>query len=324
MSHIFIIPLRQLHENHGALVGGKAASLGRLHELLAAEENAFVPTGFCWTSTASMELIGSIYRRFEERLRSFDLERDALFTLSEEMHACILSCEFPPFLQENLKEQCGTLMMEKGLAVRSSGIEEDGSTASFAGQHATHLGVSNHSALLDAIRDCIASGYTYSTMRYRQRHGFPLPGAPMPLVIQQLVQARSAGVLLTRDPRGKGDTAWLEAIWGLGELVVSGEVTPDSFSIMLESGKVKSCKVAQKRQRRVWYNNCIQDVAVEPPYSLWPSLTFAEVERIALLGKGLEHLFGYSLEVEWACCEDDRLALLQARPLTSMRESQNS
>lgn len=325
MSYISTIHLKQLELLHRSVVGGKAASLGRLYQLFTSGDEIYVPDGFCWTSTASMEVISPVYSHFAEVVRRTDLENDVLISLSEEMQARILACEFPLSLQEELQAQCGLLALEQGVAVRSSGIEEDGDSASFAGQHDTYLGVDSNAAVVDAIRCCIASGYSYSTMRYRQRHGFSLLGMPMPLVIQQLVDARSAGVILTRDPRGEGDTAWLEAVWGLGELLVSGEAIPDSFSISLKKGKVINSRVVRKLQERVYSDGRIQNHVIEPERSTCSALSLEEVERIVQVGSRLERVFGYPLEIEWAIDQNGRVALLQARPLkfTALNQKRN-
>ncbi len=116
------------------------------------------------------------------------------------------------------------------VAVRSSAIGEDGAGASFAGQHATVLGVSCPRSLLAAIRKVRESAHAPSALAYRKRLG--LDGAPrMGVVVQKLVDADKAGVLFTRNPMSGADERVIEAAWGLGEIVVAGLVTPDRYRI---------------------------------------------------------------------------------------------
>lgn len=116
------------------------------------------------------------------------------------------------------------------VAVRSSAIGEDGAGASFAGQHATVLGVTCARTLLDAIRKVRESAHAPSALAYRKRLG--VEGAPrMGVVVQRLIDADKAGVLFTRNPLSGEDERVIEASWGLGEIVVAGLVTPDRFRI---------------------------------------------------------------------------------------------
>lgn len=116
------------------------------------------------------------------------------------------------------------------VAVRSSGVGEDSTSASFAGQHATVLDVRSRAALAQAIESVWASGRTLSALGYRQRMG--LAGEPrMAIVVQRLVDSDRAGVLFTRHPMTGADECVVEAAWGLGEVVVAGLVTPDHYRI---------------------------------------------------------------------------------------------
>lgn len=116
------------------------------------------------------------------------------------------------------------------LAVRSSAVGEDGAGASFAGQHATVLGVRGRDALLAAIREVWDSGQSGSAQGYRQRMGLESQ-ARMAIVVQQLVPADTAGVMFTRDPMTGEDVRVIEAAWGFGEAVVAGLVTPDHYRL---------------------------------------------------------------------------------------------
>lgn len=119
------------------------------------------------------------------------------------------------------------------VAVRSSGVGEDSTSASFAGQHSTVLDVRSRDAFADAVRNVWASARTLSALAYRQRMG--IVGEPrMGIVVQKLIPSEKAGVLFTRNPITGADECVVEAAWGLGEIVVAGLVTPDHFRISME------------------------------------------------------------------------------------------
>src|SRR5262249_46152778 len=118
------------------------------------------------------------------------------------------------------------------LAVRSSATTEDAEDASFAGLQDTYLWVMGAQATLHAVRCCWASLYPVPAIAYRRKHGMPERGVAMAVVVQQMVDARTAGVMFTRSPlTGDRSVITIEAAWGLGSAVVSGEVTPDRFVV---------------------------------------------------------------------------------------------
>jgi pyruvate,water dikinase len=134
------------------------------------------------------------------------------------------------------------------VAVRSSAIGEDGAAASFAGQHATLLGVkTDASSLADAIATVVASGSVESAAAYREARGVG-GQARVAVLVQALVPAIAAGVLFTEDPRSGEEVDVIEAAWGLGEIVVAGEVIPDGFRM----GATVACSRARLATRTSW------------------------------------------------------------------------
>jgi phosphohistidine swiveling domain-containing protein len=181
------------------------------------------------------------------------------------------------------------------VAVRSSAIGEDGEQASFAGQYETILNVAGETALKQAIADCVASLHTERADSYNQ-HRAHIEGVQMCVVIQSMVQAATAGVLFTADPvSGRHDRLVIDAVAGLGEALVSGDVTPDHYE--LDPG-----------------NELVhQDLTGES--------AILNGEQIGLLAEAARQAvaaLGNHLDMEWAFDGNGRLEWLQARPITTL------
>lgn len=199
-------------------------------------------------------------------------------------------------------------------AVRSSGLGEDGSAASYAGQLETVLGVRDADRVLAAIRHCAASGDIPRVRAYRQRLGLG-DRAAVPVLVQELVAAERAGVLFTRDPRDGADLLVINASWGLGESVVSGAVVPDEITVRRD-GSVR-VTVGGKQTRLDPGPDGPVRTAVPAPDRRRGCLGQDEIARLAALGRRCEELFGRPQDVEWAE-RDGRLWLLQSRPVTTL------
>ena len=204
------------------------------------------------------------------------------------------------------------------VAARSSAVGEDGAAASFAGQHATCLNVISADALVDAVRTVWDSGRTEHARAYRQRLG--VTGEPrVAVVVQRLVRADIAGVLFTRDPVTGADERVVEASWGLGEAVVTGLVTPDSYRID-RSGRVVAHTAGTKDVMIVQRDGGgTEEVAVDPGRANTRALDDAQLRALHELATACETAFGgHGHDIEWAFA-GDALHLLQHRPITRSR-----
>jgi pyruvate,water dikinase len=178
-----------------------------------------------------------------------------LIRLSEQARQLIESQPLPSGLADAVAEAHARLESRTGrgtvlrVAVRSSAVGEDGRAASFAGQYETYLGVSGADEVLRHIAKCWASGYSAHALDYRRRFGgsSPLRAQDLAVGVLELVDARSAGVAFTLDPvTGDRGRLVVEANWGLGESVVSGEVTPDYWTVERDSGRILERRVGAK------------------------------------------------------------------------------
>lgn len=209
---------------------------------------------------------------------------------------------------------------DPAVAVRSSAADEDGSETSFAGQHETYLGVRGGEDVLAAVEAARASGHSERALAYRHANGLSAPTAPLPILVQALVQADAAAVVFSANPvTGRRDEILINASWGLGESIVGGTVTPDSFTVARDSLAVVERTLAEKRRMTVQIPGGSREVDVPAPLRRLPSIHGCQARAAAVLALALERRFGHpvDLEVAWA---GNELHLLQTRPITTLAQ----
>jgi pyruvate,water dikinase len=247
-----VLDLDGIDRRDTLLVGGKAANLGELRQLAGVR----VPSGFCVTTeayrrvVASSSVVGTLLDRLA-RLHVADPSVDPsaqvlpelndlshlneLSELSAEIRAAILVLVVPDDLRAEIgaaADRLDALGSASAWAVRSSATTEDLPSASFAGQHDTSLNVVGLDAVTDHVRRCWASLFTARAVAYRLRHGIDPRSVHMAVVVQQMVDATVAGVAFTAEPvTGDRTITSIEAAYGLGEALVSGQITPDTFRV---------------------------------------------------------------------------------------------
>jgi pyruvate,water dikinase len=205
---------------------------------------------------------------------------------------------------------------DPAVAVRSSACAEDSQEASFAGQQETYLHVRGAAQVLERLRDCWASFFSERALFYREQRG-SLDDLGMAVVVQRMVSADVAGVLFTMDPvQRRRDRMVVEAVFGLGEAVVSGQVTPDHF-VLARDGTVKRERLAVQ-PLAVVSGSSGGTVARELSQDEGGAATLGadELRRLARLGAELEERLGGPQDIEWAL-EGGELYVLQCRPVTA-------
>ncbi|RIK90858.1 MAG: phosphoenolpyruvate synthase [Burkholderiales bacterium] len=305
-------------------VGGKGASLG---ELLRA--GIAVPPGCVVTTDAFRHFLdacdrGGAIRRRIERLQSDDL--DAIAAASAEARALLGQADLPAALYDGiaagLERICGG-DTDAPMAVRSSATSEDSAEASFAGLQDTYLWIRGADAVVEHVRRCCASLYSVESVSYRRRLGMPEEGLAMAVVIQRMVDARSSGVMFTRSPTtGDRSVVTLEASWGLGSAVVSGEVTPDRFVVAKVTGEIVRRDISSKlrRHRPDPSGSGVVDEEVPEAQRTIAAVSDAEVLALAAIARRVERHYGCAQDIEWAiaegCAPGEGVFLLQSRPET--------
>jgi pyruvate,water dikinase len=218
--------------------------------------------------------------------------------------------------------RCGAALERLGasaVAVRSSAVDEDGTAASFAGQHLTRLAVTSHAAAIEAIVAVWASARTESALAYRRRLG--IDGTPrIAVVLQSMIDAECAGVMFTRDPVTGEDVRLVEAAWGLGESVVAGLVDPDRYRFR-RGGEVLERTIGEKEVAvRPQPGGHTDEIAVPEPLRRVACLDDTRLRALDALAARCEALFtadgdGDAHDIEWAFA-GEHLYLLQRRAIT--------
>lgn len=266
-----------------ALVGGKAGALG---ELAATHR---VPPGFVLTTRAHEVVLAE--------------GADGVLPLIESAYA-------------ELAKQVGTA--NPGVAVRSSAVDEDGAEASFAGQHDTYLNVSGAEGIARAAAACFESALVDHALEYRARQGLDTESIRMAVLVQQLVRADSSAVAFSAHPvSGSRDEVVINASWGLGEAIVSGLVTPDTYVVDKKGLAVTSRSVGAKETMTVVVEGGTVEADVPAHLRDKPALSDPEIVELAQLALDLEERTGHPVDVE-SSFHAGRLYVLQSRPITTL------
>ncbi|MBU6376302.1 MAG: hypothetical protein KGQ59_09930, partial [Bdellovibrionales bacterium] len=209
---------------------------------------------------------------------------------------------------------------EEWLAVRSSGLDEDGLAHSFAGQHSSYLYQRGLTAVTDSIRRCWASVYSARALHYRVEKGLRMKDLQMGVIIQKMVNSEASGVGFSVNPLHPldRDTLVIESVFGLGEGLVSGELEADHYEVERETGKLKNRAIAQKQKALMRAAlGGVERIALDPNKNSTSSLTDAQVNEVSQLCLRLEKHFSSPQDCEWAF-EQGVLYCLQSRPITSI------
>jgi pyruvate, water dikinase len=300
-------------------VGGKGASLGEL-----TFAGIDVPPGFVVTThgfehfIADLEAHGAI-RDQVEALDTSDF--DAIAALSAELRARIEDEPLHDAVEEAILTAHARLAAGNAaltVAVRSSATTEDAEDASFAGLQDTFLWVPDAATTVHRVRECWSSLYSVESITYRRKHKLPESGVHMAVVVQSMVDARTAGVMFTRSPTtGDKSVITIEGAWGLGSSVVSGEVTPDRWVVGKITGEISTRDISHKHIRQVPApGGGIVDEALPDALATAPCLSDAELQALRAVGRRIEKHYGRPQDIEWAIDKAGRILLLQSRPET--------
>jgi pyruvate,water dikinase len=343
-----------------ALVGGKAASLGEMYRQLV-PRGVRVPNGFATTTHAHREFVATEMPRYcwdevevENHLETLKWQAARNATLAEalrtvfedapvndhlEMHArtalarsLVLATPIPAGILDDLQAAYETLSREFNCevdaAVRSSAVAEDSDAASFAGQYESFLNVRGFEAIARAWTECAASAFTERAVCYQLEKGMdPLEGA-LGIVVMKMVRSdiASSGVIFTLDPdSGNPNVIHVSSAFGLGEMVVQGTVSPDTFLVWKEGLRRGRPSVVHRqlgaKDRKLVYSmqggTSTESVDIQAAWRRQWSLTEGEVMELGRMALTIEDHYGRPMDIEWA--KDGYtgdLYVVQARPET--------
>jgi phosphoenolpyruvate synthase/pyruvate phosphate dikinase len=265
-----------------ALVGGKAANLSRLARMYHR-----VPDGFSVPVTVMAEA------------HPLDL-RDEITAAVSDLMACH---SLPDFVA----------------AVRSSAVDEDGATASFAGQHETYLNIIGADAIIQAVTRCWESARSERALEYRRQQGLSVKRPQLAVLVQQLVASDVSAVGFSANPiTSSRDEIMINASWGLGESIVGGTVTPDTFIVRKSDLAITSRTIAEKQRMTVSASGGTHEVDVPRFLRSEASLNDKQAVEMAKLALTLEETMEHPVDIECAYAGGE-LYLLQCRPITTLK-----
>ncbi|MFI7111496.1 rifamycin-inactivating phosphotransferase [Nonomuraea sp. NPDC050227] len=306
----------QINAANLADVGGKGVALGELSRI----DGVRVPDGFCVTTDAFQRVVSAV-PSFDAQLDLLSKvdpdDRAAVRALSAEIRAVVEGAAVPDDVVAAIGESLARLGEQAACAVRSSATAEDLPTASFAGQQDSYLNVVGPAEVLRHVRRCWASLFTERAVVYRRRNGFDHSGVRMAVVVQRMVFPEAAGVLFTADPvTSDRKAAVVEAVWGLGEALVSGVVAGDVYTV--RDDRVVDVSVGAKaRVVRPSPAGGTEEGPVEAERSVRRALTDEQAVRLVGLGRRIEAWFGRPQDIEW-CLAGEEFHVVQSRPITTL------
>jgi pyruvate,water dikinase len=321
--HKLIVWFKEVGKEDVALAGGKGANLGEM-----VQAGFPVPNGFILTSEAYYYFIkeNQLALKIENELKKTDRRRpDQLFQTSKRIRALIRQADFPKDLAKLVFRFYAKLQgpfKEPLVAVRSSATAEDLPDASFAGQQETYLNVKGEANLIEKIKEGYGSLFTPRAIFYREEKNFDHFKIGIAIPVQLMVESDTSGVMFTVDPVTNNKSVMvIEAVWGLGELIVQGSVTPDQYLVDKKNWEIiKKTNHPQKQQLSLSQekNRLVRVPALKQNRF---KLSDQQVNEVAVLGKKIHQHYFFPQDIEWAYVKN-KLFLLQTRPITTLNKTE--
>ncbi|MCM1243927.1 MAG: PEP-utilizing enzyme [Roseburia sp.] len=317
--------IRRFHEigkEDVMTAGGKGANLGEM-----TQAGLPVPPGFVVTADAYRSFLteNHIDEEITALLDDAGADEQKLTLAAEKIRALIMAGKLPASLREIVSQNYLLLCKDSGnsslrVAVRSSATAEDLPDASFAGQQETYLNVAGEEALYENIIRCYASLWGNRAVNYRQTLGYDQKSVALAVVVQEMVESEKAGVLFTANPVNNDRAEMqLNASYGLGEAVVSGKVTADTF-ICKKDGAIKSSVIGSKEIEIIYAENGTKEMPVAPEKRNVLCLSAEEVRTLCEAAVNVENYYGAPMDIEWAI-RGGNAYILQARAITTLTDS---
>ncbi|NLE90057.1 MAG: phosphoenolpyruvate synthase, partial [Dehalococcoidales bacterium] len=318
-----VVWFKEVGKGDIATVGGKGANLGEM-----TQANIPVPPGFIVTSQAYYSFLeeSKLTAKIQTLLKNLDANNSRqLQETSRKIKQVISSAAMPEEIKTAIKK--AYIKLGQGLvAVRSSATAEDLPEASFAGQQSTYLNIEGEDNVIQAVQHCWASLFESRAIYYREQQGYEHLKVGIAVPVQRMVNSRTSGVMFTVEPvTSDTQKMVIEAIYGLGEGLVSREVSPDLYIIDKKEMKTVSKKISRQEQQLTR-----NPAPGEKEPSIWlqlpariqkqQKLTDAEILQLANMGRLIEDHYGQPQDIEWAR-ENNTFYIVQSRPVTALKES---
>lgn len=317
----FVLWFKDLRREDIPIVGGKCANLGEL----VGQIGVPVPNGFAVSASAYQIFLEKTRaaKKINALLSDTDMDDvESVQSASRKIRKYVEGLSMPKEMGKAIlsayQALCGRVGKKNlAVAVRSSATAEDLPGASFAGQQDTFLNVTNET-LLESVQRCWSSLFTPRAIVYRKEKGFSHDEVLISVAVQEMVSSQASGVMFTLEPvSGDKDKVVIDASWGLGEAIVSGQVTPDEY--VVEKGTIRILdKQVFKKERQIVSDKkgSTKWAAVPKSMKERPALSDEAIIRLVEYGVQIENHYGVPQDIEWAVDKDGRIFILQARPET--------
>lgn len=319
MTTAQVMWFKDVDKNDIALVGGKGANLGEMVKF-----NFPVPDGFIVTSSAYYQFLkeNNLNIKIKHLLQTTNFDNsDSLSQISNHIKKLIIDSDLNETLAKEVYsayKRLGGIFKDGLVAVRSSATAEDLPGASFAGQQETYLNVKGEANLLIAIKDAWASLFNARAIFYRHQQNFDHFRIGIAIVVQKMVESEKSGIMFTIDPvTNDKSKIVIEAIFGLGEMIVQGQVNPDHYEVSKKEEKIinKDVNAQTFMMKKVGKLNKI--IKLPKSIGLKQKLTSSQIIALASIGKKLEKHYYFPQDSEWAI-EKNKIYIVQTRPITTV------
>ena len=317
----YVLDFTQVDKDDIAHVGGKGANLGEM-----TQAGFPVPPGFIVTSHAYYYFlkVNQLKDKLTKELFLLDHhDPENLQRITERIRQHIIGAEIPKDLGRSIikaYEKLGGKLKHALVAVRSSATAEDLPDASFAGQQETFLNISGEATLIEHVRLAWASLFTPRATFYRAEKGFDHLKVGIAVPIQKMIQSDVSGVMFTIDPVKNDKTKIvIEAIYGLGELIVQGTVTPDRYQVDKNNYRILEKHINSQSISLIKSGKTNKERSLTPSQGKKQKLSDQKIVELAKIGKNLHQHYFFPQDIEWAL-EKETLYILQTRPVTTIKQ----
>jgi pyruvate, water dikinase len=321
-----VVWFNEVGKNDIGMVGGKGANLGEM-----TNAGIPVPPGFIVTAQAYFAFIekAKLHDKIKTLLDPINVhDSKQLQSVALKVQKLVSDAQMPAELAKTIIEAYNK--MGKGLvAVRSSATAEDLPEASFAGQQATFLNIQGEQEVVKAVQECWASLFGARAIFYRQEQGFEHFKVGIAVPVQRMVQSESSGVMFTIEPTTSNrDAITIEAVLGLGEMIVSGDVTPDHYTVTKQDLKIKTKEIKKQEWKLVKQHGAHGKadnikINLTKAEQAKQKITDEDIITLAKIGLILEKHYDHPQDVEWAK-EGGNIYIVQTRPVTTIAKGKVS
>jgi pyruvate,water dikinase len=312
----FLLWFKDIDKNDTAFVGGKGANLGEM-----VQAGFPVPDGFVVTAETYFYALdhNNLRDKIKNLLENVDVhDPHALKDASVSIKRLISHAEVPKEVGSAIISTYHKLGSNELVAIRSSATAEDLPGASFAGQQETFLNIRGDANVVDTVRDAWASLFEPRAIFYREQKGFDHFKVGIAVPVQKMIQSEVSGVMFTVNPVNNDKRIIvIEAIWGLGEKIVQGAITPDHYQVKKEDWSIYHKEIVEQRIQMVKKGNGNADIAVPKKLQDKPKMTDDQIIKLAMIGNDLHKHYFFPQDIEWAM-EGEKLFILQTRPITTI------